>query len=95
MTTTTTPAIPDATATKIEDNAQSIINTAETLVPAKDVSAFKAWFKKYLKGIIATVGTVATLALTVIPPSSAVYHYAAIIVGAVTIIGVIEARNGI
>lgn len=80
----------DPTATKI----QPVIDAAEALVPTK-VTGAKAWFKRYLKGEIALVGSVATLALAYLPAGGSLAHYASIIVTAVTIVGVVEATNGV
>lgn len=76
-------------------NIQPVIDAAEAIVPAVKVTGAKAWFKRYLKGEIALVGSVATLALAYLPAGGSLAHYASIIVTAVTIIGVVEATNGV
>jgi hypothetical protein len=91
--TNTTPITPDAA--KVAADVQPVIAAATVIVPAAQVTGAKAWFKRYLKGEIALVGTVASLALTYLPADGTLAHYAAIIVSAVTIIGVVEAKNGI
>ena len=92
MTTSTTSTTPAATPTAAA--VQPVIAAVEAIVPTKIVGA-KAWFKRYLKGEIALVGTIASLALTVLPADGLIAHYAGVIVAAVTIIGVVEAENGI
>jgi hypothetical protein len=79
----------------VPTNVQPVIDATEAIVPAVKVTGAKAWFKRYLKGEIALVGTVASLALAYVPAGGSLYHYASIIVSAVTIIGVVEANNGI
>jgi hypothetical protein len=86
---------PTVTPATVAAEVQPVITAAETIVPTVKVTGAKAWFKRYLKGEIALVGTVASLALDLVPVGGNLYHYASVIVGAVTIIGVIEAQNGI
>ena len=93
MTTSTTSTTPAATPT-VAATVQPVIAAVEAIAPTKIVGA-KAWFKRYLKGEIALVGTIASLALTVLPADGLIAHYAGVIVAAVTIIGVVEAENGI
>ena len=83
------------TPAEIADTVQPVINAVETVVPAPTVAGAKAWVARYLKGEIALVGTVATLALAYLPTGGNLFHYASVIVSAVTIIGVVEAKNGI
>ena len=65
------------------------------VIDAAGVTGAKAWFKRYLKGEIALVGTVAAAVLAYLPEGGNLAHYAGIIVSAVTIIGIVEAKNGI
>lgn len=89
-------AIPAAlTPVAIANAIQPVIVTAETFVPAVKVTGAKAWFKRYLKGEIAFVGSLASLTLAYLPVGGTLAHYASIIVTAVTIIGVVEATNGV
>ena len=74
---------------------QPVIDAVETIAPEAATTGVKAWVRRYLKGEIALVGTVASLALAYLPAGGTAFHYASIIVAAVTIIGVVEARNGI
>ncbi len=77
------------------DKIQPVIDEAVKVIPAAKVAGAKAWFKRYLKGEIALVGTLASLALTYLPPGGSLAHWAAVVVSAVTVVGVVEARNGI
>ena len=74
---------------------QPVIDAVEAIAPPAATTGVKAWIRRYLKGEIALVGTVATLSLAYLPAGGTAFHYASIIVAAVTIIGVVEARNGI
>lgn len=82
------------TTTDIPTEVQPVITAVEALNPVA-VTGAKAWFARYLKGEIVLVGTVASLALSILPAGGNLAHYAAVIVGAVTIIGVVEAKNGL
>ena len=77
------------------DTVQPVIDAVVAVTPAAQVTGAKAWFRRYLKGEIALVGTVAAAALAYLPEGGNLAHYAGIIVSAVTIIGVVEAKNGI
>jgi hypothetical protein len=78
----------------IAAEVQPVILAAVALAPTK-APGVKAWIRRYLKGEIAFVGIVATLALTVLPADGLIAHYAGVIVAAVTLIGIVEAENGI
>ena len=79
----------------VPNAVQPVIDAVEAIAPPAATTGVKAWIRRYLKGIIALVGTVATLSLAYLPAGGTAFHYASIIVAAVTIIGVVEARNGI
>lgn len=89
---TIAPAIPAEVATTIETDANAVIDAAEKIDPAL-VAEAAAWYARYAKGIVAGVGTAAALALSIFPPAGPVYHWADIVVGAITIVGVISVRN--
>lgn len=88
----TTPTVDPST---VAQSVQPVIDAATAIVPAAKVTGAKAWFKRYLKGEIALVGSVASLTLAYVPAGGTLAHYASIIVTAVTIIGVVEATNGV
>jgi hypothetical protein len=83
------------TPAEIAATVQPVIVAAEVVVPVAKVAGAKSWFKRYLKGEIALVGSVATLALAYFPEGGNLAHWASVIVTAVTIIGVVEASNGL
>lgn len=85
----------DPTPSTVPAAVQPVIDATETLAAASATKGVKAWIRRYLKGEIALVGTVASLALAYLPVGGNLAHYAAVVVSAVTIIGVVEARNGI
>lgn len=89
--------MPDLTpiVNSVPNAVQPVIDAVEAIAPPAATTGVKAWIRRYLKGIIALVGTVATLSLAYLPAGGTAFHYASIIVAAVTIIGVVEARNGI
>ena len=70
------------TPAEIADSLQPVIDAVEPLVPAPATAGLKAWIRRYLKGEIALVGTVATLALAYFPAGGSFAHYAAFIVSA-------------
>lgn len=93
---TVTPPTPaPKTPAELADSVQPVITGAEALVPAAKVTGAKAWFKRYLKGEIALVGSVATLALAYVPAGGSIAHWASVAVTIVTVIGVVEATNGV
>ena len=81
--------------TTVAANIQPVINAAETVLPTTLTTGAKAWFKRYIKGWIVLIGSVASLALAYLPSNGNLFHYASVIVTAVTIIGVVEVDNGI
>jgi hypothetical protein len=88
-------ANPAATPIEIAATIQPVIAALEAVTPPVKVAGAKSWFKRYLKGEIALVGSVATLALAYFPEGGNWAHWASVIVTAVTIIGVVEASNGL
>lgn len=76
----------------IEDDAAKLVDAANFIAPKDVVIAF-AWYQRYAKGIVTTVGTLSTLALAIFPPVGPIYHWADLVFGAATIVTTIAIRN--
>jgi hypothetical protein len=91
-TVTAEPAIPVAVQETIENDANAVITAAKVIAPS-EVAKAAAWYSRYAKGIVATVGGLATAALITFPPTGPIYKYADFAAIVVTIIGVIAKAN--
>lgn len=89
----TTPILPDPNTTA--NNIQPVIDAAINVIPANEVTKIGGFVKKYLKGEIVLVGSIATLVLQYVPMDSTIGHIASAVVAAVTIAGVVIAKNSV